>query len=248
MTEADKTERTNFPKHVAIIMDGNGRWAEERGLERKEGHRAGAESIRPVIQRLGDHKIPVVTLFGFSTENWGRPQFEVDAIFRLGGHFIDQYLDELHDRDVRLQHLGQIEALPDWLVNKVESAVAKTRLNRGMILNLAFNYGARAEIVNAVREAIERDIPSQEITESLFESLLQTANLPAVDLLIRTGNSRRISNFLLWQVAYAEIYFSKLYWPDFGAEDVDAALSEYAQTQRTFGLVPETMISSTESR
>ncbi len=248
MTEAEKTSKTNLPRHVAIIMDGNGRWAEERGLERKEGHRAGAESIRPVIQRLGDHKIPVVTLFGFSTENWGRPQFEVDAIFRLSGHFIDQYLDELHDNDVKLQHLGQIEALPDWLVNKVEAAVEKTKLNRGMILNLAFNYGAHAEIVSAVREVVERNIPSHEITESLFESFLQTANLPAVDLLVRTGNSKRISNFLLWQVAYAEIYFSKLYWPDFGAGEVDAALSEYAQTQRTFGLVPEIMISSTESR
>ena len=248
MTETEKTLTTNLPRHVALIMDGNGRWAEERGLERKEGHRVGAESIRPVIQRLGDHGIPVVTLFGFSTENWGRPQFEVDAIFRLGGHFIDKYLDELHDSDVRLRHLGQIAALPDWLVNKVESAVEKTRANRGMTLNLAFNYGARAEIVSAVREVVERNIPPHEITESLFESVLQTANLPAVDLLIRTGNSRRISNFLLWQVAYAEIYFSKLYWPDFGAEEVDTALSEYAQTQRTFGLVPETMISSTEPR
>ena len=248
MTEADKNPKVNFPKHVAIIMDGNGRWAAERGLERKDGHRAGAESIRPVIQRLGDHGVPVVTLFGFSTENWGRPQFEVDAIFRLSGHFIDQYLDELHNSEVRLQHLGQIDALPDWLVNKVEAAVEKTRPNSGMILNLAFNYGARAEIVHAVREVVKRNIPTAEITESLFESFLQTTDLPPVDLLIRTGNSRRISNFLLWQVAYAEIYFSKLYWPDFGAEDVDNVLAEYAQTQRTFGLVPETMISSTEAR
>ena len=133
-------------------------------------------------------------------------------------------------------------------MNKVEAAVEKTRPNSGMILNLAFNYGARAEIVHAVREVVERNIPTAEITESLFESFLQTTDLPPVDLLIRTGNSRRISNFLLWQVAYAEIYFSKLYWPDFGAEDVDNALAEYAQTQRTFGLVPETMISSTEAR
>jgi undecaprenyl diphosphate synthase len=226
------------PRHVAIIMDGNGRWAEARGLRRSDGHRAGAETIRPVMERFGQHGVEVLTLFGFSTENWGRPHTEVQSILRLGRDFIDSHLDELDEAGVQLRHLGDLERLPGWLRGRVEKAVDRTRDNSRMILNLAFNYGGRADIVEAVRQLVRAGASAEDITEESIAGHLATAGLPEPDLLIRTGGEARISNFLVWQATYSEYYFTETLWPDFGAEQVDAALIEFSRRQRRFGLVP----------
>ena len=235
----NQQNQVSIPKHVAIIMDGNGRWAEARGLARKDGHKAGAQAIRPVITKLGERGVKCLSLFGFSTENWGRPRPEIDAIFRIGGQFIDEYLDELNNKNIKLQHLGNLDSLPTWLGKKVEKAVLKTRENKLMTVNLAFNYGARMEILEAVKNLIADGVKPTDIEEELFETYLQTAGLPDVDFLIRTGGAERFSNFLMWQSTYAEIYFSKLYWPDFGEHEIDEALQEFAVRQRKFGLVPD---------
>ena len=231
-----------IPQHVAIIMDGNGRWAEKQGLARKEGHKAGAEAIRPIITKLGEKGVKCLSLFGFSTENWGRPRPEIDAIFGIGGQFIDEYLDELNSKNIRLQHLGNLDSLPNWLAKKVEKAVLETDTNDLMTVNLAFNYGARTEILDAIKSLIADGINPEDIKEELFEEYLQTAGLPDVDFLIRTGGTERFSNFLMWQSTYAEIYFSKLYWPDFGESEIEVALHEFSVRQRKFGLVPDTVI------
>ncbi len=230
-------ELTSRPRHVAIIMDGNGRWANGRGLGRSEGHRAGAEAIRPVIERLAAHGVEVLTLFGFSTENWGRPRAEVQTILRLGGEFIDRYLEELHQRGVQLRHLGDPERLPGVLQKKVRQAVERTAHNDRMIVNLAFNYGGRADIVSAVQRLIAEGVPAERVTEEAITARLATAGLPEPDLLIRTGGERRVSNFLVWQSSYSEYYFTDRQWPDFDAAAVDDALLEYAQRRRRFGRV-----------
>ena len=226
------------PCHVAITMDGNGRWAQARSLSRVDGHRAGAEAIRPVVERFGQHGVGVLTLWGFSTENWGRPRAEVQSILRLGRDFIDTHLDELDDAGVQLRHLGDLERLPGWLRGRVEKAVDRTSDNSKLILNLAFNYGGRADIVEAVQQLIRDGVPADEVTEESIASRLATDGLPEPDLLIRTGGELRVSNFLVWQGTYAEHYFTKTLWPDFGAEAVDAALIEFGHRQRRFGLVP----------
>jgi undecaprenyl diphosphate synthase len=219
-------------------MDANGRWAEERGLSRSEGHRAGARAIRPVLERFAAHDIPIVTLFGFSTENWGRPRAEVQTILKLAREFIDDHLEEFAERGVQLRHLGRLDELPRPLKGRVVEAVKRTAGNDRMIVNIAFNYGGRADIVEAVRRLIAEGVPPEEITEESITCRLATAGLPEPDLLIRTGGDHRISNFLVWQVAYAECYFTEVRWPDFGAADVDAALLAYEHRQRRFGLVP----------
>ena len=218
-------------------MDGNGRWAEARGLRRTDGHRAGAEMIRPVMERFGQHGVEVLTLFGFSTENWGRPRPEVQSILRLGRDFIDNHLDELDEAGVQLRHLGDLERLPGWLRGRVEKAVHRTSGNSKMILNLAFNYGGRADIVDAVKQLVREGVPADSITEDSIASRLATAGLPEPDLLIRTGGEARISNFLVWQATYAEYYFTDTLWPDFDAEQIDAALLEFSRRHRRFGLV-----------
>ena len=218
-------------------MDGNGRWAEARGLRRTDGHRAGAEIIRPVMERFGQHGVEVLTLFGFSTENWGRPRPEVQSILRLGRDFIDNHLDELDEAGVQLRHLGDLERLPGWLRGRVEKAVHRTSGNSKMILNLAFNYGGRADIVDAVKQLVREGVPADSITEDSIASRLATAGLPEPDLLIRTGGEARISNFLVWQATYAEYYFTDTLWPDFDAEQIDAALLEFSRRHRRFGLV-----------
>jgi undecaprenyl diphosphate synthase len=223
---------------VAIIMDGNGRWATERGLGRADGHRAGAQTIRPVMERFGQHGVGVLTLFGFSTENWGRPSSEVRSILRLGRDFIDNHLDELDEAGVQLRHLGDLDRLPGWLRGRVEKAVDRTRNNSKMVLNLAFNYGGRADIVEAVQRLIRDGVPAEAVTEEAIACRLATAGQPDPDLLIRTGGEARISNFLVWQATYAEYYFTGTLWPDFDAEHVDAALIEFSRRQRRFGLVP----------
>jgi len=228
-----------LPRHVAVIMDGNGRWAEARNLSRQEGHRAGAENLRTVIERFGEHGVEILTLFAFSTENWGRPRAEVEAIMRLATRFIDRDLEALHDAGIRLQHLGDLDGVPKGLGKRILNAVECTRDNTRMVVNLAFNYGGRADIVAAVRALIAEGATAEEITEESISAHLNTGELPDPDLLIRTGGERRISNFLVWQAAYCEYHFTATAWPDFGVPEVDAALVEFSRRRRRFGLVPE---------
>ncbi len=228
------------PRHVAVIMDGNGRWATQRGLRRAAGHRAGTENIRRVIERFADHGVQYLTIYAFSTENWNRPLPEVRALIRLLRYFIRKELENLHRNRVRLRMLGHIETLPAWLQKQVQEAVELTSENSGLVLNICFSYGGRDDIVMAARRLIEAEVPAHEVTEDLFGLSLSTAGMPDPDLMIRTAGEQRISNFLLWQAAYAELYFTDTYWPDFGREDIDIALAEYSRRKRKFGgLLPE---------
>ena len=232
-------EISPLPRHVAVIMDGNGRWAESRARERIEGHRAGADNIRTVIERFAAHGVEMLTLFAFSTENWGRPASEVDAIMSLAGKFIARHLDALDDEGVCLRHIGDLDGLPPGLRRSVLAAVERTAPNSRIHVNVAFNYGGRADIVDAVRALVAEGVGPEGITHESIASRLATAGLPDPDLLIRTGGERRISNFLVWQAAYAEYLFAPTLWPDFGPAEVDAALLEFSNRRRRFGLVPE---------
>lgn len=224
-----------MPQHVAIIMDGNGRWANQRNLPRQAGHRAGVENIRRVIETFAEYEVPILTLFAFSTENWTRPKREVNALIRLIGHFIDSELSALQENDVRLCHLGHLEPLSPDLRRRVEDAEELTKNNKRIIVNVAFNYGGRQEILDAVQRIIKDGIPPGQVDEKLFSSYLYTADVPDPDLTIRTAGEVRLSNFLLWQSAYAEYYATPTYWPDFGREEIDSALLAYGQRQRRFG-------------
>ena len=224
-----------LPTHVAIVPDGNGRWAEQRGLPRLEGHHMGAENLRIVSEYLNDYQIKYVTLYLFSTENWNRPEDEVEGLFRLSAEMIDETTLRFHKRGIRLRHIGRFEEPPAYPQKAINEAVELTKNNTGMTLNLAFNYGGRGEILDAVQHLIVEAIPTENIDEELFSSYLYTNGLPDVDMLIRTGDELRLSNFLLWQTAYSEYYFTEVLWPDFGKEDVDKALLAYSQRQRRFG-------------
>ncbi len=224
-----------LPVHVAIVPDGNGRWAEQRGLSRLKGHHAGVKNMRAIVEYLNDCQIKYVTLYGFSTENWGRPGDEIDGLFHILGERIDKDVPKLHKKGVRVRHLGRLEELPPWLQQALNRGVELTKNNTGMTLNLAFNYGGRVEILDAVRRLITEGIPPQKIDEKLFSSYLYSTGLPDVDLLIRTGDELRLSNFLIWQTAYSEYYFTQVLWPDFTKEDIDKALLAYSQRERRFG-------------
>jgi len=224
-----------LPTHVAIVPDGNGRWAELCGLPRLNGHRAGVKNMRSIIERLSDHGVKYVTLYGFSTENWGRPEDEVNGLFRILEERIDKDVPHLHKKGVRVRHLGRLEELPIWLQQAMNRGIELTKNNTGMTLSLAFNYGGRVEILDAVRQLVTEGMPPQKIDEKLFSSYLYTAGLPNVDLLIRTGDELRLSNFLIWQTAYSEYYFTQVLWPDFTKEDIDKALLAYSQRERRFG-------------
>ena len=226
---------SRLPNHIAIVPDGNGRWAEQQGLPRLEGHRVGVEVLRTIIEYLNHYQIKYVTIYTFSTENWNRPQDEIRGLFRLSMEMIDKNLLEFHKRGVRLRHLGRREGLPLELKQAINEAVELTKNNTGMTLSFAFNYGGRVEIVDAVRRLVAEGISPQNIDEKLFNSYLYTAGLPDVDLLIRTGDELRLSNFLIWQTAYSEYYFTEVPWPEFGKKDIDQALLSYSQRQRRFG-------------
>lgn len=220
-------------------MDGNGRWAKERKLPRLMGHRAGTENTRRVLRACGEFGIEMVTLYGFSTENWQRPKNEVAGLFSIFENAIDREVPELHRNGVRLRHLGRTEGLPERLVKKIEGATELTKDNDRLTLNLAFNYGGRAEIVDATRRIIAEGIDPAAIDEELFASYLYTAGLPDLDLFIRTGGEMRLSNFLLWQTAYAEYYTTPTYWPDFDEAELEKALIAYGQRTRKFGRLIE---------
>jgi len=224
-----------LPNHIAFIMDGNGRWAEQHGLPRLEGHRAGIESARSVIECLREYHIGYVTLYSFSTENWQRPEDEVRGLLKILKESIGKETAEFHKRGIRIRHLGRLEELPPHLKLAIKKAVERTKNNTQMTLSFAFNYGSRLEILDAVRSIITEGIPPRDIDDKLFNSYLYTTGLPDVDLVIRTGGDLRISNFLLWQSAYSEYYFTEVLWPDFNTEELEKALVSYSQRQRRFG-------------
>jgi undecaprenyl diphosphate synthase len=229
----------NIPRHIGIVMDGNGRWAKQRKLPRLMGHRAGTENTRRVLRACGEFGIEIVTLYGFSTENWQRPRNEVNGLFGIFENAIDREVPELHRNGVRLRHLGRTDRLPQRLVEKIQSAMELTQGNDRLTLNLAFNYGGRAEIVDATRRIIAEGIDPAAIDEELFSNYLYTAGLPDLDLFIRTGGEMRLSNFLLWQTAYAEYYTTPTYWPDFDEAELEKALLAYSRRTRKFGKLIE---------
>ena len=230
-----KQKMDTLPQHVAIIMDGNGRWAQKRGLPRIEGHKQGATVARQTIETFTEYRIPYLTLYAFSTENWKRPKEEVTGLFHLLQENIDEELKVARERNVKLRHLGKLDGLPEKIQNKISQALELTKNNTGMTLCLAFNYGSRDEIVEATRRIVRSGIEADKINEALFINHLDTAGIPNPDLLIRTGGEMRLSNFLIWQVAYAEIYFTPVLWPDFDKAEIAKALIAYSQRQRRFG-------------
>jgi undecaprenyl diphosphate synthase len=233
----DQPALTLVPNHVAIIMDGNGRWARERGLPRLAGHQAGTENTRRIIESCARFGVRVLTLYAFSTENWQRPREEVEGLLHILSEVIDRETAALHKNGVQLRHLGNPNGLPMALRARVEQAVALTRHNERLQVNVAFNYGGRAEILQAVQRMLADRVAPEDVTEELFASYLHTAGVPDPDLIIRTAGEMRLSNFLLWQAAYAEYWSTPTQWPDFGEEELYRALCAYGQRQRRFGRV-----------
>jgi undecaprenyl diphosphate synthase len=232
-----------LPRHVAIIMDGNGRWAERRGLDRIEGHRAGIESVRAVVRAAHELGVGQLTLYAFSTENWNRPKGEVDALMGLLEHYLDAELEELDRNGIRLRAMGRLERLPASVRAKLEHAVCRTRDNAEMVVLFALSYGGRTEIVDAARriarEVEQGKLDPEQIDEKVFAACLYAPDMAEPDLLIRTGGESRISNFLLWQIAYSEIHVTDVMWPDFRKGDLVEALLAYQTRERRYGLTSE---------
>ena len=225
----------SIPHHIGVIMDGNGRWAQEHGLPRLEGHRAGTENIRRLLRSCGEYGIKIVTIYAFSTENWFRPSDEVRGLIGILERVLEIEVENMHQEGVKLRHVGELEGLPDRLRKAVLDAIELTKNNDRLILNVAFNYGGRAEIVRAVKRLLEDNPDPNEIDEELFGGYLYTAGLPDPDLIIRTGGEMRLSNFLIWQSAYTEYYSTPTFWPDFDKEELTKALRAYARRERRFG-------------
>ncbi len=242
MTDRSSSESpldpAQLPRHIAVIMDGNGRWAKARGLPRLAGHRAGTEALRQLIEGCIEFGVPFLTIYAFSTENWKRPAHEVRGLLYLLEEVIERQLDELDANGVRLRHVGWLDGVPRHLAEAIQRAVERTAHNDRLTLNVAFNYGARHEILRAVRQMLADGIPPGEIDQACFESYLETAGAPDPDLVIRTSGEMRLSNFLLWQVAYAELYCTDTLWPDFDRAELQRALESYAQRERRFGVLP----------
>ena len=230
-----KKKTPRFPTHIAIIMDGNGRWAQKRGLPRLEGHQAGMENVRSVIEYFNQLKLKYLTLYGFSTENWKRPKEEIDGLLNILQEAIEEETLKLHQNGIRIRHLGRLDGFSKSLQRAIIRAVEMTKDNKGMTVSFAFDYGGRAEIVEAVRKIINEGVPPQKLDEQLFDKYLYTAGLPEVDLIIRTAGELRLSNFLIWQAAYSEYYFAEVFWPDFDNKEIDKALLAYSRRQRRFG-------------
>jgi undecaprenyl diphosphate synthase len=228
---------TRVPHHVGIVMDGNGRWAQARGLPRIAGHKAGTENIRRVLRAATSFGIQVLTVYAFSTENWGRPKDEVKGLMRLLAQRIRRETPELHAEGVCIRHSGRLDGVSPNLAKQIQDAVVLTQNNGRIIFNVAFNYGGRAEIVDAVRHIMRDGHPPEAITEGLISQYLYTGGLPDADLIIRTGGEYRLSNFLIWQAAYAEYYATPTFWPDFNEAELAAALEAYSQRERRFGRV-----------
>lgn len=244
-TQADSTlsdvdlsaEITAVPHHLGIIMDGNGRWAQARGLPRLAGHRAGVDNIRRILEHCVQRGVKVLTIYAFSTENWQRPPDEVSGLMRLLGLTIQRQLNDLDRNGVRILHSGRMEGINKHLQKQIVNALEVTKHNDRIILNVAFNYGGRAEILDAVRHIIQDGTAPELLTEELLSSYLYTGGLPDPDLIVRTGGEWRLSNFLIWQAAYAEYYTTPTYWPDFDEVELDKAFVEFSRRERRFGRV-----------
>ena len=239
----ENISKTNIPSHVAIIMDGNGRWAKKKGKLRVFGHSNGVNSVRETIEAAAEIGVKVLTLFAFSTENWSRPKKEVDTLMSLLATSLRKELNSLHKNRIQLRAIGAIENLPNRTQKELNEVIQKTENNDRMILNLALSYGSRAEIVNAVKniskKVVNNDLNIENIDEKVINNHLYTFSLPDVDFLIRTSGEQRISNFLLWQIAYAELYFTKTLWPDFKKQDFYTAIVEYQERERRYGKTSE---------
>lgn len=228
------------PQHIAIIMDGNGRWATERGMKRTEGHKAGADQLIKVADAAIEAGVKMLTLYAFSTENWKRPAKEVNTLMDLFAKYTSFKLDELHKRGIRLMCIGRLEGMPLLPRLALKKAIAETAGNTGLIMNFALNYGGRAEIADAAAKIVAQRLKNKDespVSEEEMAAALYAPELPEPELLIRTGGEMRISNFLLWQASYAELYFTPVYWPDFGKEELMTAIEEYQKRQRRFGKV-----------
>ncbi|MBK1792176.1 isoprenyl transferase [Persicirhabdus sediminis] len=230
---------SNVPRHIAVIMDGNGRWANERGLPRRDGHRAGAESVREAVDACRELGVEYLTLYAFSSENWKRPKAEVEALMSLLEKFLKDKLPEMLKQNVRLHAIGQLDRLPAKCRKQIDKSINKTASNTGLNLVLALSYGAREEIVDAAKQLAQKvadgELAPEQIDNQLFASHLYTADFPDPDLMIRTSGELRVSNFLLWQISYAELVISQKFWPDFRAADMHAAVAEYGKRNRRFG-------------
>ncbi|MFC2030744.1 polyprenyl diphosphate synthase [Chloroflexota bacterium] len=236
---AEENDLDYIPRHVAIIMDGNGRWARARGLPRLAGHRAGTENLRPILEACAEVGIEILTIWAFSTENWRRPEEEVKGLLRILDFMIRRELKELHKQGVRLRHLGRLDRLPKRLQTQVLDAIELTRNNDRIVLNVAFDYGGRTEIVRALQRIIRDGIPADDVTEELISSYMYTAGQPDPDLIIRTSGELRTSGFMLWQSAYTEYYITPTFWPDFGPDELRQALVAFNQRDRRFGGVSD---------
>lgn len=237
---SSNTEKTypplaNPPYHVGIIMDGNGRWAQERGKNRLEGHKAGTENLRRILESSAEFGVKMLTIYAFSTENWKRPPFEVMGLMNIVEQMIERELMNLHRNGVQLRHLGQLDKLKPSIRQKVLDAIALTQNNNRLILNVAFNYGGRAEIVQAVKRMIEDNVKAGDVTEELLSCYMYTGDAPDPDLIIRTSGEFRTSNFLIWQAAYAEYYVTPTYWPDFDKDEYYQALQTFNRRDRRYG-------------
>lgn len=235
----EQVKQKPMPHHIAIIMDGNGRWAKKRGMIRSFGHRAGADRLRSIVRTASDLGVGVLTVYAFSTENWKRPMQEVDFLMNLFWEYLDNNIEEMHQNQVKVRFIGKTEELSPALYQKMMAAVAKTAGNTGLVLNLAVNYGGRAEIVTAVRQIAEKvkdgTLQVEDITEDTISANLYTGGLADPDLVIRPSGDLRISNFLLWQIAYAEFWFTGIHWPDFTSDVLIEAILEYQKRDRRFG-------------
>jgi len=236
---AKTIESSSMPRHIAVIMDGNGRWAQKRLLPRSMGHRAGMAALKELVKACDELNIPFLTVFAFSTENWKRPITEVDFLMNLLVEYLHKELDELHKNNVRIHVMGDYTVIPSECQMEIKNAIEKTSNNDGLVFNIAINYGSRQEIINTVKlfaeKVIQNEMKIEEINEEIFSRSLYTGDMPDPDLLIRTAGERRISNFMLWQIAYAEIVISDTLWPDFSREDLIMAINEYQGRDRRFG-------------
>jgi undecaprenyl diphosphate synthase len=235
MAEKNKNPRSRIPIHVAIIMDGNGRWSLSRGLPRLAGHRAGTENLRRIITASVEFGVKYLTIYAFSTENWGRPREEVDGLMHILEDVIDRELAELNKEGVQLRHIGRLERLDPKLQEKVLEAIDLTQNNDRLILNVAFNYGGRDEIVCAIQKMIKDGVHPEDVNSDLVGKYLFTAGVPDPDLIIRTSGELRVSNFLIWQGAYSEWYVTSVYWPDFDKKELQKALDTFAKRDRRYG-------------
>lgn len=238
-TEQSAIASVGAPRHVAIIMDGNGRWAKQRGLPRTEGHRQGKENLRRIVEACVEFGVEILTIYAFSTENWERPPSEVNALMSILELVLNQEVKRLHKNGVRVCHIGKMDGVAPHLQEKIRKAVELTRNNDRLILNVAFNYGGRDEIVHAVQEIVRSGMPAEEITDEVISQHLYTRGIPDPDLIIRTSGELRVSNFLIWQGAYSEYYVTPVYWPDFDKEELRKALIEYGRRRRRFGKIDE---------